>query len=144
MKKEYSAGIIVFYEVPLADKIQREYLVLHYRKGHWDLPKGKLEGNETNIEAAVRELEEETGLTVSVFPTFEQSLSYIFKDFDGVLVSKEVTFFVGQANTQKVLLSREHTSYKWLPLRDALKEVTYANAQQLLSMADHFISSLER
>lgn len=144
MKKEFSAGIVVFYEVPIEGNTRRDYLILHYRKGHWDLPKGKLEGNETNMQAAIRELKEETGLEVEIFPKFEQSLSYIFKDFDGILTNKEVTFFVGRSKTQDVMLSPEHISYKWLPLRDALKEVTYANAQQLLSMADHFISSLEK
>lgn len=144
MKKEYSAGIIVFHDVNKSDRIEREYLVLHYRKGHWDLPKGKLEGDETNIQAAERELMEETGLTVQIIPPFEQSLTYIFKDFDGMLVSKEVTFFVGKAANMDVTLSREHTDYQWMPLRDALKRVTYSNAQQLLSMADQFIGSFEK
>ncbi|MBA3954990.1 NUDIX domain-containing protein [Candidatus Dependentiae bacterium] len=138
MKKEYSAGIIVFYETQLPDRLERTYLILHYHKGHWDLPKGKLEGAETNLEAAVRELKEETGLTVTLIPHFEQSLSYLFKDNQGILVSKEVTFFLGKASTQSVILSPEHSSYEWLSLKDALKQVTYSNAQQMLRMADQY------
>ena len=34
-----------------------------YRLGHWDLPKGKLESGENIEECAVREVEEECGLT---------------------------------------------------------------------------------
>lgn len=40
---------------------QNELLMI-LRKGHWDLPKGKLDEGETIEECAVREVEEETGL----------------------------------------------------------------------------------
>lgn len=143
MKKEYSAGIIVFYDLMVDDQIQRIYLILHYPRGHWDLPKGKLEKDETNMQAAIREVKEETGLEVTIIPGFEQSLSYMFKDQEGHLVQKTVTFFVGKSSTTDVSLSHEHINYQWLSLRDALKQVTYVNARQLLSMADQFLSGLE-
>ena len=40
----------------------KEILLIH-RRGSWDLPKGKIEKGETIEDAAVREVEEETGLT---------------------------------------------------------------------------------
>ena len=33
-----------------------------FRRGHWDLPKGKMEGSETKKQAALREVKEETAL----------------------------------------------------------------------------------
>lgn len=39
-----------------------EEILLIHRRGFWDLPKGKIEKNETIEDAAVREVEEETGL----------------------------------------------------------------------------------
>ncbi len=140
MKNEYSAGIITYYNEIVNDQIQRNYLILHSRRGYWDLPKGKLESSETNEEAAVRELREETGLTVEVHPGFEQKLSYIFKDHTNELVYKTVTYFVGKASTKEVTLSSEHLYFKWLPLREAVKQLTYTNAQQILRMADKFLS----
>jgi mutator protein MutT len=37
-------------------------LLMILRKGHWDLPKGKMDAGETPEQCAVREVEEETGL----------------------------------------------------------------------------------
>ena len=45
----------------LVENSHDEVLMI-YRKGKWDLPKGKVERNEKMIEAAEREVEEETGI----------------------------------------------------------------------------------
>lgn len=43
-------------------------LLLIRRNGRWDLPKGKVENGETLIQAALREVEEETGLQCVIAP----------------------------------------------------------------------------
>ncbi len=144
MKREFSAGVIVYYNDIVNDQPVRMYLLLNYRRGYWDLPKGKLEKGETNLQAAIRELKEETGLEAHILEGFEQSLSYMFKDSDGELVQKTVVFFVGRASTRQVTLSYEHLSYKWLPYKEAVQELTYPNAQQILSMAEHFVETHEK
>lgn len=144
MKHEFSAGVIVFYDTIVNDKQTRMYLLLNYRRGYWDLAKGKLEKGETKLQAAIRELKEETGLEADIYPGFEQSLSYMFKDPSGELVHKTVTFFVGKALSKNVTLSYEHLSYKWLPYKEAIEMLTYTNAQQILSMAEHFVESVDK
>jgi len=41
-------------------------ILLIYRKGRWDIPKGKLDKGEKKKECAVREVEEETGVKVAI------------------------------------------------------------------------------
>ncbi|MBL4754147.1 MAG: NUDIX domain-containing protein [Flavobacteriales bacterium] len=45
----------------LIENADSQHLLI-YRNGKWDLPKGKLEPNETTEEAAIREVEEECGI----------------------------------------------------------------------------------
>ncbi len=137
MKHEHSAGVITYFYVPDLQQIQ--YLILHYPSGHWDFPKGKIERNETEIEAAVREVHEETGLSISIDHNFRHCLSYFYKNKDGRLVSKEVVFFVGQATTQQVVLSFEHQDYQWLTYTAAQQQLTYRNAQELLALAHDYL-----
>ncbi len=142
MKREHSAGVVVYFK-PISGDKEIEYLILHYGSGHWDFPKGKLEAGETEIEAALRELKEETGLEAMLNPDFEDSLSYFFKTPQGQLVHKKVTFFVGETFTQTVTLSYEHIGYKWLVFKEAVKQLTFENARQVLIHADQFVKTLQ-
>ncbi|MFA6066269.1 MAG: NUDIX domain-containing protein [Candidatus Babeliaceae bacterium] len=137
MKQEISAGAVVYYVQPETHVI--EYLILHYNAGHWDFPKGKIEANETPRQAAVREVKEETGLQVVLDDVFEQSLTYLFKDKEGVTINKTVTLYLAKVDTEVVTLSSEHIYYKWLIFEDALKLLSFQNARQIIQMADRYI-----
>lgn len=55
-----------FFEIEAGGGLVRneknEFLFI-YRRGSWDLPKGKIEDNETKKQATLREIEEETGIS---------------------------------------------------------------------------------
>ena len=53
-KRVHAAGGVV--------KNPKNEVLFIFRKGHWDLPKGKIEKNESRSEAALREVAEETGV----------------------------------------------------------------------------------
>ena len=135
LKKEASAGIIVY----CYEQGEIYYLLLLYTAGHWDFAKGHKEAGESKKEAALRELKEETGLSVSLDPGFEESITYNFVDYNGIYTHKTVYFFVGIAKTTAVTLSDEHVDYAWLPYKDAVKKLTYTNAQVVLQKAHNFI-----
>ncbi len=137
MKKEQSAGIVVYRRDQQSGKLL--YLLLYYIGGHWDLPKGKVEANESLIEAAMREVREETGLEVAPIQNFSENISYYFRNQERELVDKSVTFFVGETNQETIQLSPEHLNFAWLDVNSALKQLTYNNARHLLSMVNQFI-----
>ena len=137
MKKEQSAGIVVYRQDPETKKLQ--YLLLHYIGGHWDLPKGKVEAGESLQDAAKREVIEETGLIVLPIENFSETISYYFRDPAGNLIDKEVVFFVGESKESAITISHEHQGYEWMDVGSALNRLTYNNARKLLGMVNQFI-----
>lgn len=133
---EYSAGFVVFSE---KDSI-RQYLVLHYPSGHFDFAKGHLEVGENNLQAAIRELQEETSITqVEVIPGFEEKIIYSFRR-QSMLIEKQVTFFLGQTIQTTIQLSHEHQGYLWLPYEAALTKITFENARSILRRAEAYLN----
>jgi bis(5'-nucleosidyl)-tetraphosphatase len=135
MKQLYSAGIVTY----IIQNGEILYLLLQYSAGHWDFPKGKIEKGETKQEAAQRELMEETGLTAKIDTHFEETFEYVFTDYDKQLAKKIVYYFVGNADSKKVTLSHEHTDYILLPYKEAVEQLTYDNAKELLKKAHLYI-----
>ncbi|MDE0741094.1 MAG: NUDIX domain-containing protein [Candidatus Poseidoniia archaeon] len=131
---EKSCGLVVFN----SNKI----LLLKYSAnntqgegGHWDFPKGHVEQNETELETALRELEEETGISkVEIIADFRHSISYTFSR-RSESISKEVIFFLASTVEKRVTLSHEHIDYAWLDFNNALEKLTYENARQILKKA---------
>ncbi|MEX0940291.1 MAG: NUDIX domain-containing protein [Candidatus Babeliales bacterium] len=139
MIKEFSAGLIVFFQQPDKD---REYLLLHYQSGHWDFPKGHIENDESKKEAAKRELKEETNLEAHIIDGFEESLSYFHHlPKTNELAFKVVCFFVGVVKEKNVQLSHEHIDYAWMPYDKALKKLTYDNAKEMLKKVETFLNN---
>ena len=64
-----------------------------FRNGKWDLPKGKLDKGETIEEAAVREVEEETGVTKLKISSFLTVTYHIFKR-NGIYKLKETHWYL--------------------------------------------------
>lgn len=67
-------------------------LLLIYRRGYWDLPKGKVEKGEKIINAAKREVEEETGVRVEEITT-EPFLTYHCYTLKGKQCIKETHWY---------------------------------------------------
>jgi 8-oxo-dGTP pyrophosphatase MutT (NUDIX family) len=132
---EKSCGIILFRE----ENGERLYLILKYPAGHLDLPKGHVEDQEDEHTTALRELEEETGISdAELIHGFREQISYEYKH-KGHVSHKEVIFFLGKTKTNLVKISHEHLDYHWLPYDAAFNKTTFDNAKNLLRKAEEFL-----
>ena len=134
---ERSSGAVVFY---MEEGIpEPEYLLLHYTAGHWDFPKGNIEPGENEKQAALREIREETGITdVEFIDGFRMKIEYRYRQGKR-LVLKEVVLFLAQTHTRQVILSHEHIGFAWRNYQNAMQQLTYLNAKNLLSSARTFL-----
>ena len=62
---------------------------------------------------------------------FEDKVEYHYQR-DGELVHKEVIFFLAKTKTVDVKISHEHLGFTWLEYNNALKKLTYKNAQNVM------------
>ena len=139
MKKECSSGAVVFI---LSDGKPLYLLLKNDQTNYWDFPKGKIEEGETREQTAIREIKEESGLDVDLIDGFSDVIKYMYTSKEGVIISKEVTFFLAKSPTDTVILSPEHGEYQWLPFKDAYKRITYTNSRKVLERANQVLSHI--
>lgn len=132
MLQEKSAGVIIV----ASNRTQIRYLLLHYGWGHWGFPKGNIEAEESALQAAIREAEEETGLTnISLINGFKEKIEYHYRR-KKKQVHKEVVYFLAETTAEDtVILSHEHSGFKWVGFTDAYELLTYENTRHILEKA---------
>jgi 8-oxo-dGTP diphosphatase len=107
----------------------RDDCVLLVHRPHyddWTFPKGKLEAGESWEDAAVREVEEETGLRVEVG---EHVGSTFYDDKYGR--SKEARYFL-MTTADEAVAQNEIDEVRWIPLDEAPALLTYDRDRDLL------------
>lgn len=136
MIEETSAGIVLFRK----DGTGYLFLLLHYPSGHWDFVKGKMEKGESIKETAIRETQEETGITdITFLENFEEWIEYNFQ-YQGELVHKKVVFFLAETKETDVKISHEHLDYTWMDYNTAMEKTTFDNAKTVLTKAQMLLS----
>ncbi|MCP4484084.1 MAG: NUDIX domain-containing protein [Flavobacteriaceae bacterium] len=101
------------------------YLILLARWGnHWSFPKGHIEKNENPLVCALRETLEETGISQDLLQMEEvQPVEIAYKlnqktkkVKDGIKRVKLFFFFLKREKS--VILSKEHTNFKWASMKE--------------------------
>ncbi|MEG1953572.1 MAG: NUDIX domain-containing protein [Hydrogenoanaerobacterium sp.] len=137
MKHEKSCGALVYRK---KDSSSPELLLIRHRYGgHWSFPKGHVEEGENEVQTALREVKEETGLTIELIDGFRECVEYYPKPN----VKKLVVYFLGYAKDDNVHKQDEEVSEtKWLGVDDALVAVTFKNDKNLIVAAKALLSGL--
>lgn len=125
-----AAGGVVFNE--------KEEVLMIYRLETWDLPKGKIDKGETPEIAAVREVEEETGLTNIERGELVKVTYHTYRTSKGKRILKR-TYWYKMTTTDKELTPQTEEAIEiatWMPLSDALskKDNMYGNIEEILRM----------
>lgn len=127
-----AAGGVVFRQ----DKDQKEVLVI-FRRGVWDLPKGKLEKGESIEQCAVREVAEEVGLSSN--PQIYCPLPDTYHEYlqNGTKYGKTTHWFAMQLKhlpTNGFVPQQDEgiQEVRWMSLKEAQHSVGYDNLEQVL------------
>jgi len=140
MKNEKSAGAVIYYS-----DSEPKFLLLKYPT-YWGFAKGWIEQGESEEQAAIREIKEETTLEVSFIHGFKHEQKWFFR-MKGELINKEAVFFlarVSQEEAGKVKISDEHDDFKWAILEEAFKLMRIKSNREMLEKAHNFILKHEK
>lgn len=134
MVKEKSVGCALFRKKDSG----KEFLLLHYKAGHWGFPKGHMEQGETEAQTLRREVREETTLeNIAIMPGFRQYTKYYFRRGQET-VFKEVAFYLSESEKGEVKISHEHQGFEWLPYETAMERLSFKNTKTVLKKAVEF------
>jgi len=151
MLREFSAGAIVLRHM----KEQWWVAVIEPgregepedRKNMVALPKGNIDAGEKAVEAAVREVREETGVTaVVVSKLADIKYVYVRKWSDQARIFKIVTFFLMKYNAGVIdrltaAMRREVRRAYWMTLEDAARKLSYPGERQMARKAEAYIEA---
>lgn len=129
---ETSAGGVIYRWLGAVPHI----LLIRDAYEHWGLPKGHLEKDETPDAAALREVEEETGLDHLVLGPRLHTIDWFFRA-RGRLIHKFCHFFLIESPSGDTVPQAEEgiTACCWLPLPEAVERISYDNAREVIRLA---------
>lgn len=136
-KEEFHAGVILHHDFEALKKAffkhfvaieaaggvvqnAKKEILFIYRLERWDLPKGKIEIDEKADEAAVREIEEETGVNKLVLKNLICETYHVYKAFGKTFVKTTHWFYFSTTYEGKSIAQTEEniTAVKWWATKD--------------------------
>lgn len=134
---EVSAGGVVIHN--------GEFLLLKKFSNEWVLPKGRLENNETKELAAIREVQEESGIHAEIIK-YLGFVKYDYQHNDGEKVKKTVHYFYMEPEDLNLIPQREEGFVEaiFLPYDKAVKLVKHDAERNMLKSANYFYEKRKR
>ena len=137
-RQEISAGGVVF----RMEDGRPLFLLIRDSYDNWGFPKGHVERDEAPDRAAVREVQEETGLDELILRDAIDTIDWYFR-FRRRLIHKVCHFYLMESDSAETSPQHEEgiTECSWLPLDEALERISYANARSVLERAAGIVSA---
>lgn len=134
-----SCGVLVYRGAP----IESFLLMKHPRR--FDLPKGHVDPGESDVECALRELREETGIAatdVALDPRFRFTTNYrvCSKRHGGEWLDKTLVVFLGRLLRPVEIRPTEHPEFTWLPWAPP-HQIQRDTIDPLLASVDEYLRS---
>ena len=136
-RNEHSSGGAV---ISFRDGAAFVALIATRGRTRWGLPKGAVSDGETSEQAALREVNEETGLVATIVKPLD-TIEYFFRA-SGMLIRKRVDFYLMMfaSGELKPQLS-EVDDVEWVELSEAIQRASFDSEKKLLEMAQQEIES---
>jgi len=113
---------------------EKNEILLIYRRGYWDLPKGKIENNESIKDGAIREVIEETGIeSVGEIHPLTNSFHF-YKQNEEIILKKTHWFLMSNIHYKNLTpqLEEDITEVKWVKKKDLHAYKSYASIEDIL------------
>lgn len=131
-----SCGFVVFKR----EKNENYYLIIKSLNGDIGFPKGHVEPGESEIETALRELLEETGVRVETIVEFRQQIEYPLPNVRDAI--KQSVYFLGKSVSSDIVCQKSEVAEAcFMPYESALNSLTFVETKRILMAAEHFISN---
>lgn len=144
--KQYRKGVrVVVYKKDKKDKFL--FLILHRIKRWkgWELVKGGKFSHETYLEAAKREIKEETNCCAQYIQKLNIKDKFDYpKEYQAVFKKKgqiSVCYVCEITCQNEINLNDEHDKYEWLNFQKAFKKLTHSNSKKILKYANQFLKN---
>jgi len=116
---------------------EKNEILMIYRLGYWDLPKGKIDKGESSEIAAVREVNEETGINQIELGALLTETYHTYKNEKGRRILKRTYWYRMQTQNQKLIPQTEENIEiaEWISLEKFLSEnrLVYRSILDVLS-----------
>ena len=104
---------------------------------HWDLPDGRIEGDDTIEETLYKEIEEELGTrNIEIIEHFDTFISNMKIPLEKETIGLMLVVYRCRMNDSQFKLNQEHLEYRWIKIEDAKKMLEFKYSESFIQKLD--------